>query len=440
MPKEQSATTTQPKRRRWRKKTAVALACLIVVAAVALFGFLSWLRSEKFNSYVANEIKKKLVEFGLRGEIGSFGFAWDAETARLKDFKVYNQQTGQLIATVKDIEVKTKIIDLYALKLSREVVISNLNLDGAEVFIEIDEQGRSNLVGIHEAPSKSQTLKFDTSKLLTALTNSAVHYKDRQRNIEADLNGLQFKAQPDAQQAQLFNLQLDTESGRVLIENRESKLSKLSLTAKASATGVEVEQLQLNSDLGDVTAKGKVVDFKTIRYSFDIESNVKLEQLANFAFPQLPLHGQVTANGKLEGEGEKYKFNGSASAPDLLVGNTKLCGIQLPQIPADGDSKNLKLNISRANVQSVTLDNVVVSGISAGTINGEIKLNGKDTESKFNAPTATVAAVSWSDSKLSNLKLNNVATRVQGSKYDVTAAASLPGGTISGIEFGNASA
>ena len=45
------------------------------------------------------EIKKKLTEFGLRSEIGNFGFAWDSETARLKNLKVYNQQTGQLIAT-----------------------------------------------------------------------------------------------------------------------------------------------------------------------------------------------------------------------------------------------------------------------------------------------------------------------------------------------------
>lgn len=440
MPKEQSATTAQPQRRRWRKKAAVALVCLIVVGAVALFGFLSWLRSDKFNNYVANEIKKKLVEFGLRGEIGSFGFAWDAETARLKDLKVYNQQTGQLIATVKDIEVKTKIIDLYALKLSREVVISNLNVDGAEVFLEIDEQGGSNLVGVHGAPSKSETLKFDTTKLLTALTNTAVHYKDRQRKIETDLTGMKIQAQPDAQSAQLFNLKLDTESGRVLIENRESKLSKLSLTAKASPTGVEVEQLQLNSDLGDVAAKGKVVDFKTIRYSFDIESNLKLEQLASFASEQIGMRGAVAANGKLEGEGQTYKFDGSVSAGELLVENTRLRGVQLLQVSVDGTRDNLKLTASRANVQSVGLDNVLVSGIAAANINGEIKLSGNDAESKFETPAATVAAVSWPDSKLSNLKLSKVAATVQGSKYDVTAAASLPGGTISGIDFTNASA
>ena len=219
-----------------------------------------WMRSEKFNSYVAGEIKKKLTEYGLRSEIGSFGFAWGPETARLKDLKVYNQQTGQLIATIKSIEVQTKILDLYALKLSREVIISNLNLDGAEVFLEIDEQGRSNLVGIHEAPSKSQTLKFDTSKLLTALTNSAIHYKDRQRNIEADLTALQLKAQPDAQQTQVFNLQLDTESGRAKVETREVKLSKLSLTAKASASKLDVEQLQLNISVNGGNSGGPLFD------------------------------------------------------------------------------------------------------------------------------------------------------------------------------------
>lgn len=437
---EQLATPIQPQRRRWRKKIALAVACLAVIAGLTIVGGLMWMRSEKFNSYVAGEIKKKLTEFGLRGEMDNFGFSWDAETARLKDLKVYNQQTGQLIASVKNVEVRLHILDMYALKFSREIVINNVNLDGAEVLIELDEQGHSNLAGIHEAPPKSETLTFDTSKLLTALTNAAVHFKDRQHQIEADLTALQIKAQPNAQQPQRFNLQLETNSGRVVVEGRETSISKLSLAANTSATNAEIEQLVLNSGLGDITAKGKVEDFNLPRYGFDAESNVKLEQLASFAFPQIVMRGLATAKGKLEGNGENYNFNGGVTVPDLLVENTKLRGVQLSQVAVNGTGKNLKLEVSRANVQTINVDIVEVSGISTGNINGEIKINGKATESKYDTATATVAAVTWPDSKLSNLTLKNVATKVQGSKYEVTATASLPGGSISGVEFNSASA
>ncbi|MBP6821198.1 MAG: translocation/assembly module TamB domain-containing protein [Acidobacteria bacterium] len=432
--------TTEPKRRRWRRKISLALACLAMAVGLAFFGGWMWLRSEKFNGYVAEEIKKKLTEFGLRAEVGSFGFSWDSETARLKDLKVYNQQTGQLIATVGSIEVQTHIRDLYAPKLSREVEIKNLNLDSVEVFVEIDEQGRSNLEGVHNAPPKSQTIKFDTTKLLTALTNTGVHYKDRQHKIEADLAKLKITAQPSTQQPQIFNLQLETESGQVAVEGRETTISKFSLTAKASASEVEIEQLQLNSGLGEVTAKGKVEDFGALKYGFDLESKIRLDELATFAFPEVLMRGLAAANGKLEGEGEKYKFSGSVSVADLLVENTRLRGVQLPQVTVNGAGNNLKLAVNRANVQTINVDIVEVSGTTVSNIKGEIKINGKATESNFDSAMASVAAVTWTDSKLSNLTISNLATTVQGRNYKVTGDARLPGGSISGIEFSQASA
>lgn len=416
----------------------MALVCLAVILGLAIFGGLMWLRSEKFNAYVADQIKKKLTEFGLRGEIGSFAFTWTPEVARLKDLKVYNQQTGELVASVKSIDVNVNIVDLYALKLSREIEINTLNLEGAEVFLNIDEQGRSNLVGLHEAPPKSQTITFDTSQLLTTLTNAAVHFKDRQHKIEADLTALQLKAKPSATQPPIFNLQLETNSGRVAIESREAKISRLILTAKASSGGADIEQLLLNSDLGEVTGKGKVEDYKAFKYGFDVGSNVKLQQLADFVFPEVALQGQAAVNGKLEGEGEHYKFNGGVTVQDLLIENTKLRGVQIPQLIANGSGNTLKLTVNRANVQSIVVDNVQASSIATNNVNGEIKINGKATQSAFETPTATVAVITWPDSKLSNLTLRDVKTTVQGSKYEVIAAAGLPGGTISGIEFSNA--
>ncbi|MBL8188291.1 MAG: translocation/assembly module TamB domain-containing protein [Acidobacteria bacterium] len=437
-PLEQSAK--QPKTSRWRKRILIALLCLLTAGAAAgMYGWY-WLRSEKFNRFVAEEIKKKLTEFGLRGEVGSFGFAWDSETARLKDLKVYNQQTGQLIASVNSIEIQLHIRDLYAPKLSREVEIQTVKLDGAEVFVEFDERGRSNLDGIHEAPPKSETLKFDTTKLLTALTNTAVHFKDRQHDIAADLSKLQIEMQPAAGQPQRFNLKLGTVTGRVAIEGRETPISKLNLAAKASASALEVERLQLTSGLGEITASGKVDDLRALRYGFEIESGVKTEELARFAFPEVTMRGLVSAKGKLEGEGRRYKFNGGVSAADLLVDTTRLRGVQLPQVTVNGENKQLKLALNRANVQTINVDVVEISGVSVGIINGEIAINGKATESKFDAPLANVAAVTWTDSKLSDLTLSKLTTTVRGKEYKVTADARLPGGQISGIEFTDASA
>jgi len=440
MPSEPSATPSIPPRSRRRKWFFIALLGLLLVAGGIVLSAWLWLRSESFNLFVAGEIKNKLTEYGLRGEIGSFGFAWDSQTARLKDLKIYNRQTGGLIASVKDLELKSNIRDLYALKLSREIALNQLSLDGVEVFVEIDEQGKTNLEGIHNAPPKSQTIKFDSTKLLTVLTNGAVHFKDRKHKIETDLGDLKINAQPSPQTPDAVNLQLTANASRAAFEGREIKIGKLDLTARAAASGVEVEQFNLNSTIADVKAKGKLEDFNKLRYGFDVETNARMNELAQFAFPAVAMRGQAAATVRIEGEGDKYNFKGSVAAGDLTIDNTTLRGVQLPQVIASGNGNDLKLTINRVNTQSLAVDIVQVNDIVVSDLKGEIKIKGNATETKFNAPSANIAAVIWPDSKLANIKLSDVTSEFLGKKYEVKAAANVDSGIISGAQLTGATA
>ena len=55
---------------RRRKRVFIALLGLLLLGGIAGLSAWLWLRSEKFNQFVAGEIKAKLLEYGLRGEIG----------------------------------------------------------------------------------------------------------------------------------------------------------------------------------------------------------------------------------------------------------------------------------------------------------------------------------------------------------------------------------
>ncbi|HMY71710.1 MAG TPA: translocation/assembly module TamB domain-containing protein, partial [Blastocatellia bacterium] len=425
---------------RWRKRFLIALLGLFLLGGIAGISAWLWLRSEKFNQFVAGEIKAKLLEFGLRGEIGSFGFAWDTQTARLKDLKIYNQQTNQLLATVGSLEVQTEIRDLYALKLNREVTLKKLSLNGVEVFLEIDEQGKTNLEGVHNAPPKSEAITFDSTNLIAALTGGAVHFKDRQHKLETDLANLKINAQLSPQAPDAVNLQLTADDSRARFENRDLGISKLNLTARVAPAGVEVEQVSLDSTVGEVKAKGKLEDFNALRYGFDVESRLRLAELAQFAFPGVILRGPAAVNGKVEGEGAKYGFKGNVRSEDLLVENTKLRGVELSQVVAAGDADKLNLTLARANVQSLAVDIVEIGGIALGEVKGEIKLSGKNSETKITAPAVNVASVSWPDSKLTDLRLSNVTTNLLGANYEVNADATLGGGNISGAQVQSATA
>ncbi len=432
-----------PRSRRRKLFFIALLGLLLLIGGVVLSSWL-WLRSESFNRFVTAEIKNKLTEFGLRGELGSFGFAWTSQTARLKDLKIYNQQTGQLIASIKEIEMKTNIRDLYAIKLSREVTLNQLSLDGVEVFLEIDEQGKSNLEGVHNAPPKSETLKFDAQSLQAALTNGTVHFKDRRDKFETDLNNVKVNAELSPQTPGAVKLLVTANNSRAAFEGREIAISKLDLTARAGQSGVEFEQINLDTAIADLKAKGKLEDFSTtpkgLHYGFDVEANVRTNELAQFAFPTLVMRGLATATGRVEGEGDKYKFKGSVAADNLFVENTTLRGIRLPQVVAEGAGDKLTLAINRINVQNIAVDIVQINDIAVSDTKGEIKINGKKTETKFNAPNVNVAAIAWPDSKLTNVRLSKVTSAFVANTYEVKAAATVADGSISGAAVKGATA
>lgn len=439
-PHEQSNAATKSPPKRWRKKALVAAIVIILLAAMAGTGIWFWLRSESFNRIVAEQIKNKLTEFGLRGEIGSFGFTWDSQTARLKDLKIFNQQNGQLIISVTNIEIKTLIHDLYALKSTRDVMIKDIRIDGVEVFIEFDEDGRSNLDGIHAAPPKKQTLRFDYNQLLASLTGGAVHFRDRRHNLETDLSNFEITVKADPQQTAAFDIRLTAPGGRAAFENRESKINRVELAAKASANGIAVDQFKLDSAIAELTAKGRLEEFKEFRYGFDLESNVRLAELSGFAFPNVVMRGLANVSGNIAGESAKYSFKGAIRTNELLVENTRLRGIQIPQVNVSGSAQQINLSGNRVNVQTVGFDQVSINGISAGNFKGKIELKGRQTTAEFMTPAASVASVEWPDSKLSSLSLNAVTSDFRRDSYKVNASASLPGGSISGFEFTGASA
>lgn len=425
-----------PRRLKW---LSIALLGLLLLGGIAGLSARLWLRSEKFNQFVAGEIKAKLLEYGLRGEIGSFGFAWDTQTARLKDLKIYNQQTNQLIASVGGLELQTEIQDLYAPKLSRNVVLKKLSLDGVEVFIEIDEQGKTNLEGVRNAPPKSKTVTFDSANLLTTLTG-AVHFKDRQHKIESDLANLNLNARLSPQTPDSVALQLTANDSRARFENRDLNIGKLNLTARVAPALVEIEQVSLDSTVGALRANGKLEDFSKLRYGFDVEANLRLAELAQFAFPTVALRGPAAVNGKVEGEGGKYDFKGSVRSEELSVENTKLRGVELAQVTASGDAGKLNLTLARAGVQSLAVDIVQIGGVTLGEAKGEIAFNGKNTETRLTAPVINVATVAWPESKLTNLRLANVTTNIHGVSYEGNADANLGGGNISGAPVQSATA
>src|SRR5262247_1009356 len=95
-----------PLRRRFprRRLFAYSVLGLIAIVVVAVLIALFYVRSERFNRFLAIEIEKALEAYGLRADVESvkpeFGPEFGAGEITLRNLKLFNRQTGQLIAMI----------------------------------------------------------------------------------------------------------------------------------------------------------------------------------------------------------------------------------------------------------------------------------------------------------------------------------------------------
>src|SRR5262245_44086814 len=422
------------------KRILPAFTAATLIVGTLVFAVWVYIRSENFNNYVAREIKSKLREFGLRAEIGSFGISWNTQTARLRDLKIYNERTGQLVATVERLDTLIEIGDPLALEASREILIKNVEVGGADFYYEIDPQGRPNLDGVRHVAPKSEAITLDTTRTIVELSDGAMHFKDLSRRIEADVREARGAAEPQPNNPKVVNLQFESAAGRVSYAGRENRLDKLGLTARVSKDGVEVEGLSLESNVAQVKAKGRIENWGAPRYGFDFDSRVKLDEASRAlalgrSLKEGGLKGEAAINGRIDGEGSNYTFKGDASCAEGSVANVKLSDAKL-HFSGAGNGDRIDFASEQIRARSATVDTVKLGAIVINDLKGEMA----GGEATVSAPKVSVAAIEGPQSKFNNLSLNNVAAKVGGANYEVKASAKLAEGEVRGARFTGAEA
>jgi outer membrane protein assembly complex protein YaeT len=421
-------------RSRWFKRLFIATVVIVLLLGLLALGGWVYLRSEKFNRYVAGEIKAKLSEFGLRAEIGGFGLGWDPQTARLRDLKIYNQRTGQLVATIKRADTLIAVRDPFALKFSREIAVKKIDIEGVDLYFEIDRKGQTNWDGVRYAPPKSEAITFDTASLFTSLAEGAVHFKDLSRKIEAEVREVKATAQPQAGNPNVIDLRLASGSGRVVYEGREDRLDKLDLVARVSETGAEIESLNLKSNAADAQAKGRLDDWTELRYDFSFDSRVKLDEASRIFALATTINGVAAINGRVAGKSANYNVKGVANSNEVTVADARLFGLQIP-FGVEGKGSQVNFSGNQIRAESLASGAAKLNAMTIDKLKGEYGNGAAQIEAD-----AKVAAIEWPEGKLADLALDTITASFSGDKYEGKANVALSGGEVRGAKFGDTTA
>src|SRR5215468_12693913 len=151
---QQTPSIEQPWYARRKRLLWIGFSAFSLLALLILAGLL-YVRTGRLNRFISSQVVEALNEYGLRVEIGNFHISWGIQTAKIGDIKIYNQETGQLIATVDRAEMKVQIREPFALQLHREIIFKRLELTNLNLQIDVDEQGFSNLRGLRQAPAQA---------------------------------------------------------------------------------------------------------------------------------------------------------------------------------------------------------------------------------------------------------------------------------------------
>ena len=350
--------------------------------------------------------------------------------------------------------------------MRREIIFKRLELTNLNLRIDVDEQGRSNLQGLHPAPPQAPSrIDFDFSSLIAALRGGEAHISDRSRKIEGNLGNLELNAQP-LQGRESVRAKLTTRGGRLRYEGREISLDGMDLLVMGGATGAQIEQFSLRTPVMQASASGRIDDWKAPRYNFDLHSQVTLEEVERMLEPHAGLRGAATVDAKIEGQENAYKINVKLSSDDLAVygarikgahglgqvegvgshykvaadlssneivaSGAQIHGVKIEGFRAEDYGAKISFETRRAYAQKAVAQNARLIDLSAGAVRGESS-GGRIHAS---APQATVDKIEFAQGQISGVSLKTIDAEFEHGSYRAKGILAIENGVVSDAPIG----
>jgi translocation and assembly module TamB len=329
-----AAPRQRPRRRGIRRvvnrRNAMWTAIVAVVAVVALVFIIFVLyRSGQVDSYVARQIVSTLAKYNIRAEIGSFSTRLGPREVEINDLKLYNSVTGAPIGNVGRIVATVRVEDLYAVKLSRNVNLEKLVVEHPEIWVVYDAEGRSNFSGLtFPPPEPNQRLLFAYSTAAVTVNDAIVHYDDRRYDLSGEAKNVQVSVLPDdlnaPAESRMNRINLAASDSTFTLNGRAVNPIEIKLQARANQTRADIQELVLRSPVAEAHLTGALDDWRSLRYHMDVRADVDLTQTSDVLQLETTMRGAGRFEGKVEGEGDRYKVEGQIVSDALAADGVRL--------------------------------------------------------------------------------------------------------------------
>src|SRR5215813_6127159 len=443
----------RPRRSTRRRLFVYSALCLIALVTLAVLITIFYLRSERFNRFLAIEIEKALEAYGLRAEVEKVDPEFGSSAVTLRNVKLFNRQTGQLVVTIDRARASFTIRDPFALRLRREIVFDRLELDAVDLWVVFDELGQSNFLGLRRPPPLRRRITFDYSRLVGSLNKGMIHFTDRKRDLLGDLRDLTIEARPvEGADPPKVEARLASGKGAIVRNGHKMAIESVEFIGRVMESGAEIERMTLRSPMGEVTASGRLDDWRSPRYQLDTGAWAWLEEVlaifapagaapeviayeppvatapgivpagtasgavapgrpvandpgraptgtvpgasATGAASKFPLKGLTSFNGRIEGDGARWSAIGQAGSDELAAYGITFRDARVERARLDSQDGRWTFSTGQAHARSVSAGAVELTNATASNVKGTIVRG----QTRITSDQVTVASIKIGES------------------------------------------
>ena len=326
--------TPRQRRRLLTLRNSMTAIVLVVLLGIVIFMLTTVLyRYEVFDPYIKAQFVAKMSNIGIEFDAEVFRVTINPLTLELKNVTFNDKLTGEKLFFIRDAQLVMTVKDLYSWQLSRDIVIDKTEINGAEVWVKFDENGRSNFANLHLVEEEGSRVNFRYESARVSIQDSVVHFGDMPRKISGDAKNVLFFLEPenydvpDEQRRYKFDL-TSTDSNFVYDEKIVGNID-IRAAGVATRNGAEISEFKLTTPIGESTLVGTLTDWASPKYDLNIRSTINLTQAATLLPNGTAMTGIANFNGRVTGEGETYKIVGEADSQSLRAAGVYLQAVNI---------------------------------------------------------------------------------------------------------------
>src|SRR5438128_6515235 len=279
---ESRRSAPRPRRRFVTRRNAILSGIAIVIGGVVIIivAFMAY-KLGFVDRYIAGQVQDTFSKYGVRAQIKTFHTSFSPHTVEMLGLELYDAQTGDKLGKIDRLLATVRIEDLYAINLRRNINLKDLQIEGLELWVSFDAQGRSNFRNIHiPPPEPNQRILFAYSTAHVETKNSQVHYGDVLHSLSGEARNLHTTIQPDdlnAPSSSWMNTVVFSSTNSTFVyDGRPINDIYIESCGRVNQIRTEIQDLTLRSPIAETHLQGALGDWGNLRDTLNGTSTAEL--------------------------------------------------------------------------------------------------------------------------------------------------------------------